>query len=51
MRAAEIVPKSLLHVIPQIQELGTPLRRATVRETRMPVEERARTWTLHKETE
>lgn len=48
MRAAEIVPKGLLHVILQIQGLGTSLCRATVSETRMPVEERVRTWTLHK---
>jgi len=51
MRAAEIVPKGLLHVILQIQGVGTTLCRATVSETRMPVEKRACTWTLHKEIE
>jgi hypothetical protein len=51
MRAAEIVPKGLLHVFLQNQGLGTSVCRATVSETRMTVEERARTWTLHTKIE
>jgi hypothetical protein len=46
MRAAEIVLKGLLHVILQIQGLGTLLCHPIVSETCMPVEERSHTWTL-----